>query len=50
MARKAGTVSAAGPDQGRNVYTFYAPANNTAFTAGNYSSRWQMQFGVRYTF
>jgi outer membrane receptor protein involved in Fe transport len=50
MARKAGTVSAAGPDQGRNVYTFYAPANNTPFTAGNYSSRWQMQFGVRYTF
>ncbi|PJA99844.1 MAG: hypothetical protein CO128_02405 [Ignavibacteriales bacterium CG_4_9_14_3_um_filter_30_11] len=35
---------------GINVYKFTAPANNTPFTASNFSSRWQMQLGVRYTF
>ncbi len=38
------------PTTGRNVYRFSAPSNNTPFTASNFSSRWQMQFGVRYTF
>ncbi len=38
------------PASGRNVYSFRAPANNTAFTPSNLSSRWQMQLGVRYTF
>jgi hypothetical protein len=46
MSRKAGTDAATG----RNVYTFSAPANNTAFTVDNISSRWRMQLGVRYTF
>jgi hypothetical protein len=46
IVSKAGTD----PSTGRNVYRFSAPSNNTPFTAGNFSSRWQMQFGVRYTF
>ena len=35
---------------GRNVYRFTSPSNNTPFTASTFSSRWQMQLGVRYTF
>ena len=46
MSRKAGTD----PATGRNVYTFYAPSNNTPFTASYLNSRWQMQLGIRYTF
>jgi outer membrane receptor protein involved in Fe transport len=46
IAYKAGTD----PVSGRNVYRFSAPSNNTPFTAGNFSSRWQMQLGVRYSF
>ncbi|HKI79331.1 MAG TPA: hypothetical protein VKA26_12375, partial [Ignavibacteriaceae bacterium] len=50
IVSKKGTVTAAGPNQGRNVYSFSAPSNNTPFTASNFSSRWQMQLGVRYSF
>jgi hypothetical protein len=50
VANKVGTVTAAGPDLGKNVYSFGAPTNNTPFTASNLSSRWQMQLGVRYSF
>ncbi|HKI77023.1 MAG TPA: carboxypeptidase regulatory-like domain-containing protein [Ignavibacteriaceae bacterium] len=50
VANKVGTVTAAGPDLGKNVYSFSAPSNNTPFTPSNFSSRWQMQLGVRYSF
>ncbi len=45
IASKVGTLAS-----GRNVYKFSAPASNDPFTADNFGSRWQMQFGVRYTF
>ena len=50
IAYKSGTVTAAGPNQGRNVYRFSAPTDNTVYSASNYASRWQMQLGIRYTF
>lgn len=31
------------------VYSFTKPANNTPFTVSDTSSRWAMQFGIRYT-
>lgn len=46
IVRRAGVDSASK----KNVYTFSAPANNTPFTPAQFSSRWQMQLGVRYTF
>lgn len=49
VANLAGTIQA-GPNAGKNVYSFAAPTNNTPFTASNLSSRWQMQLGVRYSF
>ena len=50
VSRRAGTVTDGGQYNGRNVYSFYPPSNNTPFTAGNFSSRWQMQFGLSYSF
>jgi hypothetical protein len=35
---------------GRAVYSFSKPANNTAFASDDINSRWAMQFGVRYIF
>jgi hypothetical protein len=32
------------------VYSFTKPKNNTAFSYEDYASRWQMQFGIRYSF
>jgi len=32
------------------VYSFSKPANGTAYSYSDLSSRWQMQFGVRYAF
>lgn len=32
------------------VYSFSKPANNTPFTVSDISSRWSMQFGIRYAF
>ncbi len=37
------------PD-GRAVYSFSKPANNTPSAADDINSRWAMQFGIRYTF
>ncbi len=35
---------------GRPVYSFSKPANNTPFAADDSNSRWAMQLGIRYTF
>lgn len=35
---------------GRAVYSFTKPSNNTAFASDDINSRWAMQFGVRYIF
>jgi outer membrane receptor protein involved in Fe transport len=37
------------PANGRNVYSFSKPANNTPWSADNLLSRWYMQLGVRFT-
>jgi hypothetical protein len=49
-----GLVKTAGPDYGKPLYQWTGlPVNNgkaDPFVADNILSRWQMQFGVRYTF
>ncbi len=39
-----------GPNQGREVYSYYPPTNNNPEYASDPASRWQMQLGIRYTF
>jgi hypothetical protein len=37
------------PASGKPVYSFSKPANNTPWSPSDLLSRWQMQFGIRYT-
>ncbi len=43
------TLKGVDASNGKNVYSFSKPANNTPWSADNLLSRWYMQLGIRFT-